>query len=530
MQYLFDEICRVIIEFGKFRLALIGLMNEEPNKIELSAYNGESNDFAELLIKDANNKNEVNPILKAIKNNSYIIINNYKGLEGSDLLKMESLKRGFSSSIAVPLHTNKKIIGILCIYSQENNFFDEDEKKLVNEIASDISYALDKIEIEKNQRAIEKKIRKNERLLSTLMNNLPGIAYRCKYNKNWTMEFISAGCKKLTGYDPEEIIGDKVISYNDLIQPEDRQRVADTINKAIVEKQNFTIEYRILTKEEKLKWVWEKGTGIYDDQGNLETLEGFVNEITERKMAEKEMLISKVKAESANKMKSEFLAQVSHEIRTPINTITSFCGFLEDTLKDNGNKDTKESFKIINSAAIRMIRTIDLILNMSEIQTGSYEPLLKKLNIHNLLQNLLPEFKSSAKRKGLNIGIKNLSDNCITEVDEYSVSQVFANLIDNAIKYTPKGNVEIEISNCDKSVLVTIKDTGIGISKDYLPVLFNPFSQEEGGYTRKFEGNGLGLALVKKYCEINNAEISVESEKGKGTKFTIKLNSFRPNP
>ncbi len=523
-QFLMDEVCRVVIEFGKFGFALIGLNNKKSGQIKLAAHKGVSNGFAESLIDMTNNSNGFDPIHKAMETDNYVVINDIKLLEGNDKLKLESEKRGFKSFIAVPLHTNKKIVGVLSIYSHENNFFDTVEKNLVDEIASDISYALEKFEIEKNQRKIEKRIRENERRLSTLLDNLPGTAYRCKNNENWTMEFISAGCQELTGYQPDEIIGDKIIAFNDLIHPEDRQKVYDVVDKSIHKCKSFTIEYRILTKDGKLKWVWEKGTGICDNNGNVETLEGFINDITQKKKAEKELVVSKEKAESANKMKSEFLAQVSHEIRTPINTITNFCSFLEETFKDAQNEESIEGFNIINLAGKRIIRTIDLILNMSEIQTGSYEPLFKKLDINKLLRNLLLEFRSQAEYKGLEINIKNLKEHCFVQADEYSISQVFANLIDNAIKYTQKGNIEIDISNSEKkNVLVSVKDTGIGISDDYLPVLFNPFSQEERGYTRRFEGNGLGLALVKNYCDINKAEISVVSQKGKGTKFTIKF-------
>jgi len=110
----------------------------------------------------------------------------------------------------------------------------------------------------------------------------------------------------------------------------------------------------------------------------------------------------------------------------------------------------------------------------------------------------------------------------ILNTDEYAAYQMFANLIDNAIKYTKKGFVNISISNhVENSVVVRISDTGIGISKEYLPNIFVPFSQEERGYSRRFDGNGLGLALVKKYSEIIGATIKVESEKGKGTTFSI---------
>jgi signal transduction histidine kinase len=103
------------------------------------------------------------------------------------------------------------------------------------------------------------------------------------------------------------------------------------------------------------------------------------------------------------------------------------------------------------------------------------------------------------------------------------VRQIFDNLIHNAIKYTHKGGIEIDIYSNTNSIQVVVADTGIGISEEYLPNLFKPFTQEEHGYTRKYEGNGLGLALVKRYCELNDTQIKVESKKGEGTKFTLEF-------
>ena len=106
--------------------------------------------------------------------------------------------------------------------------------------------------------------------------------------------------------------------------------------------------------------------------------------------------------------------------------------------------------------------------------------------------------------------------------DRYSAQQLFCNLIDNAVKYTPKnGEIEIRLHKSDNNLLVDITDTGIGISNEYLPNLFTPFTQEEMGYTRKFDGNGLGLAIAKKYADLNNAMINVKSVKGKGSSFTV---------
>lgn len=255
--------------------------------------------------------------------------------------------------------------------------------------------------------------------------------------------------------------------------------------------------------------------------------ESLKNDIAARKQIEIKLKKAVEKVEKSEKIKSEFLAQMSHEIRTPINTILSFSTLIKEELAQYANDELKYGFSGIQSAGKRLIRTIDLILNMSDVQLGTHEYIPKEVDIcEDIIEPLIIEYRVMVNEKGLKLNLlKNTNDTKIV-VDSYSVHQIFANLIDNAIKYTREGKIDVEcIRNNQGHLEVSVIDTGMGISQDYIPMLFDEFSQEDMGYTRKFEGNGLGLALVKRYCELNKAEIKVESEKGVGTKFTIVFNN-----
>jgi len=243
----------------------------------------------------------------------------------------------------------------------------------------------------------------------------------------------------------------------------------------------------------------------------------------EREMIRNELIAAKNDAQKADKLKTEFLAQISHEIRSPLNIIINYSTLLKEYFNENSDLDIFEMFNGIDSAGKRIIRTIDLILNLAELQTNSYDFAPKEFDLfEDVLQMLIIEYRNNAKKKNIELEFSLNTDNAKVFVDEYSISQVFANLLDNAIKYTEKGKISVNIYRNKKNELsVEISDTGIGISEEYLPNLFLPFRQEEQGYSRKYEGNGLGLSLVKKYCELNNADISVKSSKGNGTKFTV---------
>lgn len=265
------------------------------------------------------------------------------------------------------------------------------------------------------------------------------------------------------------------------------------------------------------------------EKRNRELLE----RIDERNRYEAELKLSrdniqraKEKAERSEKIKTEFLAQMSHEIRSPINTILSFTGFLKNELKDQLEDELLDCFNSIDLAGQRIIRTIDLILNMSEVQTGTIELIIKPVDlIDDVIANVIIENKYTAVNKGLELSlINNLpEEKAVINIDEYTITQIFNNLVDNAIKYTEKGKIDIIADYEDHIISIEVKDTGIGISEDFLPELFDPFSQEDTGYTRKFDGNGLGLALVKNYCDLNNATISVQSRQGEGTSMIVRF-------
>ncbi len=252
-------------------------------------------------------------------------------------------------------------------------------------------------------------------------------------------------------------------------------------------------------------------------------------ELEERKKIEKELIAAKEKAEQSERLKSEFLAQITHEIRSPLNVIFNHLSLIKMELEENISPDLEERFDSIENGSSRIIRTVDLVLNYSEVQKGFYKPNFKEHHIiKDILNPLINEYKALAEKKNLKLDLVNEVQNPLLNVDQYSATQIFANLISNAIKFTNHGKITVKTSTNKKGNLcVCVQDTGIGIDEKYMKILFLPFTQEEQGYTRTYEGNGLGLALVKKYCEINNAAIKVKSEKEKGSRFSLEFKNHQ---
>jgi PAS domain S-box-containing protein len=412
-----------------------------------------------------------------------------------------------------------KIIGAIVVQVYfEDTGFEEKDKELLSFVSSQIALAVD---LKNNQL----KIYESEERFRMLADNVPGIIYLSQNDKNNSIIYLNDQFTNITGYDKTLFLQNK-ITFNDIILPEDIENNKREVDKAIEEGRSYHFKYRIKHKNGNIIWLEEYGSSIVVESKNILLFEGFILDVTERVLDEQKLIMAKEQAEKSDKLKSEFLAQMSHEIRTPINTILSFSSLLRDELEDSIDEELKSCFVSMSNAGRRIIRTIDLILNMSEIQAGIYDYVSKYINVAtDLLDPVRNELVYVAAEKGLSFNVNIQTEDLYIWADEYTVGQIVNNLVDNAIKYTQKGKVDINIYRNDQNKLVIeVIDTGIGISEDYLPLLFTPFSQEEQGYTRKFEGNGLGLALVKKYCELNNADIEVESKKGLGSTFRVIFN------
>jgi PAS domain S-box-containing protein len=368
--------------------------------------------------------------------------------------------------------------------------------------------------------------------------------------------------ERITGYTESEFSEFKFDDCMEFIHPDDKVLQFKLLKEALENSGRYKGEYRSRLKNGKYIYFENNGVVLKDKNSNQIRMIGTMRDINEKKETEKILLkyqedleeLVKVRTselneankslledierrekvenelnnaieriEKSEKIKTEFLAQMSHEIRTPVNTILSFSNLMREQLAKYASEELRYGFIGMNSAGIRIIRTIDLILNMSELQTDTYEYKPKSVDVFkDVITKLKTEYYRQAIEKGLEFTITGIDENTKIIADEYTVFQIFANLIDNAIKYTPKGKIEIIFKNeNNENLTISVSDTGIGMSKEYLPNLFTSFSQEEGGYTRKFEGNGLGLALVKKYCEMNKAEINVTSKKHEGSTFTV---------
>ncbi len=237
-----------------------------------------------------------------------------------------------------------------------------------------------------------------------------------------------------------------------------------------------------------------------------------------------ELRTAKEKAEASEKMKEDFLSQMSHEIRTPLSSVISLAGVLNNEIKKLSEKEILDIVKGISKSGNRIIRTVEMILNYAEVTNGTYTPKKDRIELAKICNEVITEVKPLVNEIGLAIKLNDYIGEKIVEVDEYSIKQVIKNIVENAVIYTEEGSINITLEETEGKIVFNCRDTGIGMSDEYKVKIFEPFCQEEMGYTRKYDGNGLGLALAKKYCDLNNASIVYESEKGSGSLFKVTFN------
>jgi signal transduction histidine kinase len=235
----------------------------------------------------------------------------------------------------------------------------------------------------------------------------------------------------------------------------------------------------------------------------------------------KDLRVAKDMAEEMNRLKTNFLSNMSHEIRTPINGILGLSQVID---LETDNPDIKSYVRLQQQSGQRLLNTITSILDLSRLESKNNQLVLKVIDVSKLTLECIHSLESLARQKGLAFSYEPSTQSLLCLADETMLYQVINNVVGNAIKFTDTGSVEVLTYAMNAtSAVVAIRDTGIGISEEFLPRIFNSFEQESSGRSRSHEGSGLGLSISKKYIELLGGEIMVQSRKDQGSTFEIIL-------
>jgi signal transduction histidine kinase/ActR/RegA family two-component response regulator len=264
---------------------------------------------------------------------------------------------------------------------------------------------------------------------------------------------------------------------------------------------------------------------VFSDEGKAAWLLLLGRDLTDRNVMTHELKKAKEEAERADQLKTAFLTNMSHELRTPLNGILGFSQILSH--KKHDPEEEKEYLQIIWKSSNILLGIINDIIDLSRMETGQINLNIRPTNIKDLLKGIYEYFESKydTRKINFNLVLPQKPEQIIIDTDGVRLQQVINNLLTNAFKFTRTGeiNLNVQINTISESIEIEVNDTGIGIDEKYYDTIFERFRQVEEGFTRDYGGAGLGLAISKKICEILSGEILVNSEKGKGTSFIVKL-------
>jgi len=363
--------------------------------------------------------------------------------------------------------------------------------------------------------------------------------------------YINQGFLELTGYDEDEILG-----YNCRflqVRPDgtrdDDQPAVRTLANAVQKGEHCRAVIRNYRKDGEMFWNELYLTPVYDKTGKLVNYIGVQNDITERvrlnetlerRVQERTQALEKKtrelerqrdalerakdEAEAASRAKSTFLANMSHEIRTPLTAILGLADVIRAKSQD-GHFD--EHIRRIKSAGSRLMDTLSSLLTLAKLEAGNMEVDLEPVVVTDETLEVVELFRKRAEEKGLTLdfSVEGDANDAVAELDAGALNSAVQNLISNAIKFTEDGEVEVLVRrrnhSANERIEVAVRDTGIGISREFQPYLFEDFRQESDGLTREHEGSGLGLAITKQLVEAMDGTITVDSEQGVGSRFSI---------
>jgi PAS domain S-box-containing protein len=351
-------------------------------------------------------------------------------------------------------------------------------------------------------------------------------------NVNGTVEYVNKKFTEVTGLTAEEVIGKNMGSpslngFNLGYQSETLEKL---MNGEVYYGEKFNRK-----KDGSSYWELISVTPIKNEEGKIISFVEVKEDITQRKLMEQELIEAHERAERSDKLKDAFLQNMSHEIRTPLNAVVGFSDLLNS---DNSYSEDriKEFTSIIHDSSLQLLSIVTDVLTIASIQTKQETVTIKHVNITKLLFQLEEIFSHAAIDKNLQLTFSNDTNHnpLMISTDETKLTQILTNLLNNALKFTKQGSVELKCLINGSNIDFSVKDTGIGIPKEFQKAIFERFRQAEETIHIDYGGTGLGLSISKSFAQMLGGTLHVDSEPGIGSTFTLSIpyssEVFQPNP
>ena len=581
---LLQSVCEILTRTRDYKTAWIGLVQEGTEEVLPAAragFNKEDSTSSKTLLNGASSERE--PVRVAIKTGKPFVVRNIEQeLKRSQWLK-DALNSRCNSLAAIPLLYEKKVYGALIVYASDMDFFDNEEENLLTEIGRDIAFALNNIDLERDREALLRETQESLNRLTAVYHASKGLQWL--YTPDTLAQEIIQVMEETLNYEYSAVLlldetSGRLIPY--ALSDQGRGTAFIKKDKAYVDSHDIRIglgitgwvahtgqsvlvndvrkdpRYYPMRKNIRSELcvplrAGEKTIGVVNietarlnayseaDQQVLETMAAQIaiaiqnarlyeqvqrhsdeleNQVAERT---KELAHANIRLKELDKLKSEFLAMMSHELRTPLNSIIGFVGIILKGIPGKINDEQKKQLSMVYNSAKHLLSLINDILDLSRIESGKMEISMENFKIEDVINEVVQTMSLPIEQKGLKL---------ITEVpdkmpyilsDKKRAFQILLNLVNNAYKFTEKGEIKIECKIESNILKIAVSDTGIGIKNEDMPYLFEAFRQVDGTARRRYQGAGLGLYLCKKLLTLLGGEITAESEYGRGSRFTFKL-------
>lgn len=419
-----------------------------------------------------------------------------------------------SNILLIPTLRDKKLAGIFVLQDVEKKFFYEEEILILKQIFSNLTKLQELNEKIEFLRTTNSELRKEFESFNQLYNLIPVLIIQ--KSENLKFENVNENFLKFLGKKKFEVLGRSDFEFF----PESFAQEITNADLEALEGETSSVRIHEIKLDEKKYYFIFYRTVFFEPETKFKKLLVVAADITE-------IFEEKIRSEIASKTKSEFLANMSHELRTPLNSII---GFTELLLQENLQPEHKEIVSNIRQSSYSLLELINDILDLNKIEAGRLEFHPVQTNLSSILDEIKNLFKERFESKNLKLEI--FTDDSVPEgilVDPLRLKQILINLVGNAFKFTNQGKVTISIKNLSTSKKIgevahlefSVSDTGIGIPKDKLDLIFEAFTQAEKDTAHKFGGTGLGLTISKKFVEMMGGTITVSSEVGVGSTFTF---------
>ena len=329
---------------------------------------------------------------------------------------------------------------------------------------------------------------------------------------------LNPAAQEAFGLDPD----DPMPNLHDVVAPAYHDRL-DAHLVVLRAKGNGRCDLGLIPGDGEAPPLFEFESRVVDVHGERRVL-SLARDVVTRRAYEAELLAARRDAEEVARLKSAFLANMSHEIRTPLTAIIGYAEILGDEV----HGEQSELAEIIERGGLRLLNTLNSVLDLARLDSGTEALYPRPFDLADHLPQSVDLLTHLAADKGLSLTIRMEEESIPVVMDAGALDRIVANLVGNAIKFTDRGGITVSLSLEVDGVALRVKDTGIGIDEAFLPELFSEFRQESEGDARKHEGSGLGLSITKRLAEMMGGSVTVASEKGVGSTFTVRLPRIPP--